>query len=189
MIDINALRQDLIDFKCLYEAENKDKKDMLELLKTPRPFDRNQFDPGHFTGSAFVLSPNADAILLIFHQKLKLWLQPGGHVDPKDPSMQAVAARELAEETGVSKPITHPELSGPLAIDIHNIPARKSEPEHLHFDIRYLFVAPNTHIQAASDALDARWVPFAELTSLKTDESVRKTVRRIHQVLSSGGHI
>ena len=185
MIDINALRQDLSQFECLYEAESKDKKAMLSLLDTPKPFDRNQFEPGHFTGSAFVLSPQLDAILLIFHEKLKLWLQPGGHVDRNDPSMLAAAARELSEETGVTRPVMHPKVEGPLAIDIHVIPARKSEPEHLHFDIRYLFIAPDTHIQAASDALDARWVPFDALDTLKTDDSVLNTVRRIQHLLSA----
>ncbi len=183
MIDINALRQELQNFECLYEAENKDKKAMLELLETPNPFSRNQFSPGHFTGSAFVLHPSLDAILLIFHEKLKLWLQPGGHVDPNDRSMRGAAARELAEEAGVSQPNLHPEVDGPLAIDIHTIPARKTEPEHLHFDIRYLFVAPNDQIQAASDALDARWVALSELKSMQTDESVLNTVRRIQHLL------
>ena len=77
MIDTNALRQDLSHFECLYEGENKDRDAMLKLLDTPKPFDRNQFEPGHFTGSAFVLSPDLDAILLIFHEKLKLWLHMG----------------------------------------------------------------------------------------------------------------
>ncbi len=185
MIDINALRQDLKHFQCFSEREEKDREAMLKLLDTPKPFDRSQFDPGHFTGSAFVLSPDLDAILLIFHEKLKLWLQPGGHVDPTDPSMKAAAGRELAEETGVTQPLTHPKVEGPLAIDIHVIPPRKAEPEHLHFDIRYLFIAPNTHIQAASDALDARWVKFDAIDSLKTDESVLNTVKRIQYLLVS----
>ena len=185
MIDINALRQDLTQFQCLYEGETQDREAMLRLLETPKPFDRNQFEPGHFTGSAFVLSPDLNSMLLIFHEKLKLWLQPGGHVDPADPSMLAAAARELAEETGVTQPLMHPKVEGPLAIDIHEIPARKAEPEHLHFDIRYLFIAPNTHIQAASDALDARWVQFDAIGSLQTDESVLNTVRRIQHLVSA----
>ena len=184
MIDINALRQELSNFKYFSDGEKNDREAMLELLDTPKPFDRGQFEPGHFTGSAFVLSPNLDAILLIFHEKLKLWLQPGGHVDPTDSSMKAAAARELAEEAGVTQPLTHPQVEGILAIDIHEIPARKSEPEHLHFDIRYLFVAPSTDIQAASDALDARWVEFDAIESLQTDESVLNTVARIQRLLA-----
>ena len=182
MIDINALRQELENFKCVQEREIEDKKSMLELLHTPKPFDRSQFSPGHFTGSAFVLHPDQDAILLIFHEKLKLWLQPGGHVDPSDPSMRGAATRELAEETGVTAPRTHPSVSGPIGIDIHVIPARKTEPEHLHFDIRYLFRAPDARIQAASDALDAQWVKFDKLGSIQTDESVLNTVHRIQHL-------
>ena len=184
MIDINALRQEIKSFQCLYDGENEDREAMLKLLDSPSPFHRQQFQPGHFTASAFVLHPSKESILLIFHEKLKLWLQPGGHVDPADASVQAAAARELAEETCVTDAILHPHIEGPLAIDIHTIPARKSEPDHLHFDIRYLFLAANEEIQAESDALDARWVPFTELEDLKTDTSVLNTIRRIRQLLT-----
>ena len=82
MIDINALRQELQSFQCLYDGENEDHDAMLKLLDSSAPFHRRQFEPGHFTASAFVLHPSNDSILLIFHEKLRLWLQPGGHVDP-----------------------------------------------------------------------------------------------------------
>jgi hypothetical protein len=37
--------------------------------------------PGHITGSAWVLSPDRQKVLLVHHAKLDRWLQPGGHSD------------------------------------------------------------------------------------------------------------
>lgn len=44
---------------------------------------------GHLTASALVLDQN-DRVLLILHNALKRWLQPGGHLDQgEDPEMGA----------------------------------------------------------------------------------------------------
>src|SRR5437762_10909961 len=59
---------------------------MLELARMTGACGRRHMSPGHFTASAFVLSPDYDEVLLIFHKKLGRWLQPGGHVDAGDAS-------------------------------------------------------------------------------------------------------
>ena len=37
--------------------------------------------PGHFTGSAWIISPDKNKILMTHHKKLNMWLQLGGHAD------------------------------------------------------------------------------------------------------------
>ena len=65
--------------------EGEFKTRMLQLLESEGdPFARTHFLPGHFTASAFVLSPSFNALYLIHHRKLERWLQPGGHVEPID---------------------------------------------------------------------------------------------------------
>ena len=64
---------------------------MLRLLELTRPFARDHFEPGHLTASAFVVSPASDAVLLIFHRKLGIWVQPGGHIEADD--VTAVSSR------------------------------------------------------------------------------------------------
>ncbi len=76
---------------------------MHDLASTASPFDRNNFAPGHFTASAFVVDPKTHSLLLILHRKLGLWLQPGGHIDPGDELAALAARREVMEETGVSE--------------------------------------------------------------------------------------
>ena len=55
-------------------------KTFMEEFNCVNLFDRKNFI-GHITASAYVLNPAKDALLLLKHKALKIWLQPGGHVD------------------------------------------------------------------------------------------------------------
>lgn len=103
------------------------------LQSDPSIFERSH-SPGHFTGSAWLLSADGARVLLMHHRKLDRWLQPGGHADG-DAALACVALREAQEETGVAG--LHVE-GGIFDIDRHRIPARGSEPEHWHYDVRYV---------------------------------------------------
>lgn len=151
---------------------------MLALAATEGdPFSRDHFEPGHFTASTFVLSPDKADLLLILHGKLHLWLQPGGHVDPDDVDVLAAARREVAEEVGITA--LEPFGTGLLDVDIHDIPALKGDPPHAHFDVRFCFVARDRAFEAGSDAKEARWVPLAQVEDAGTDDSVRRAVRKL----------
>lgn len=153
-------------------------RQMLEVLTSAAdPFSRDNYEPGHFTASAFVLSPTRSELLLIFHSKLQRWLQPGGHIDPSDGSTLQAARREVLEETGLGD---LPALgAGLFDLDVHTIPARGSAPSHLHLDLRYLFVAERVEARAGSDALATRWVPLREVSEVESDESVVRAVRKL----------
>lgn len=140
-------------------------------------FARDHYMPGHFTASAFVLAPEADALLLILHAKLGRWLQPGGHVDPEDRDLVSAARREVAEETGLGAlDLAH---DGIFDLDVHVIPARAAEPAHEHFDVRFLFRAPDRSVCAASDARAVRWVPWTEVAAIESDASVGRAVAKL----------
>jgi 8-oxo-dGTP pyrophosphatase MutT (NUDIX family) len=150
---------------------------MLRLLTMAAPTSRSHFAPGHLTASAFVLSPARDALLLILHKKLGLWLQPGGHIEPGDESLVAAARREVAEEVGLALP---PSAEGAVFdLDIHGIPARRDEPEHEHFDVRFCFQAPTLEFTTNDEVVAARWAPLAEIDQLTTDESVLRVARKL----------
>ena len=149
---------------------------MLELLDLPSPTSRRQFEPGHLTASGFVLSPEADALLLIFHKKLQIWVQPGGHVEPTDASLLEAARREVAEEVGLMLPDGQAEV---FDLDVHGIPARKDEPAHEHFDVRYLFRSPTRDFVRTQEVADVRWAPLASIEQLTTDESVLRAARKL----------
>lgn len=109
------------------------------LNATDAPFFRDNLS-GHLTASAVLLDVDRTQILLIWHAKLQRWLQPGGHCEPHDLTLQAAAKRELLEESGLSDALCVLDRDAPFDVDVHPIPARALEPEHLHYDIRFLFV-------------------------------------------------
>lgn len=136
----------------------------------PDPFDRGEFEPGHATGSCFVVGTDGRAAL-IFHKNLRLWVQPGGHADPGETDPRAVAAREASEELGVSMEGVTVEL---FDLDVHRIAPRGDLPSHLHFDFRSLAVIDPVELAPATDAAEARWLTRSEISAIGVDVGVRR---------------
>jgi len=131
--------------------------------------------PGHFTGSALVLSHDGRRTLLTHHRKLGLWLQPGGHADG-DTDLRRVALRESCEETGLAGLHIAPDI---LDLDRHWIPARGDEPGHWHFDVRFLVHATGSEdyiVSGESHAL--AWWPLVEVAGGDFEPSLRRMARR-----------
>lgn len=152
----------------------------LELTRTlldrsPDPFSRSGFDPGHITASGVVLTPDFGRVLLVFHRRLRRWLQPGGHVEPADQDLAATARREILEETGVGlDPCVPPLLIG---VDVHQIPARPDEPPHLHHDLVFRFIADGDRV-APEWGREVRWVAVDRLGDYDADGALRCSVAR-----------
>lgn len=130
----------------------------------------------HFTGSAWLVSADGERVLLMHHRKLDRWLQPGGHADG-DTDLARVALREAEEETGLAG--LHVD-GGIFDVDRHRIPARADEPEHWHYDLRYVVrasVDESFVVNAESHAL--AWRPVNEVAADETlDTSLRRMARK-----------
>jgi 8-oxo-dGTP pyrophosphatase MutT (NUDIX family) len=155
------------------------------LQGSENPLSRKSFDPGHFTASAFVLSPDHRALLLIHHRKLRRWLQPGGHIEADDADVVAAARREVEEETRAATLRLLREEQPLLDVDVHPIPAHGSEPFHHHHDLRVAFVAATDEIRAGEEVVDARWVGLDEIGEVESDASVMRAVARLRTWISS----
>jgi 8-oxo-dGTP pyrophosphatase MutT (NUDIX family) len=192
---LEAVREQLRGYRPADETEAGYVTRMIELtLAAPNSAcERSHFVPGHFTASAFVLSPDRRDLILIHHKKLGIWVQPGGHVEASDPDLLSAARREVAEEVGLGELDSFGgegalfggqggSFGGEGAlfdVDIHTIPARKTEPAHEHFDTRFAFVARTRDFARTEEVADVRWVPLERVGEITTDESVLRATKKL----------
>lgn len=146
-----------------------------------KAFDRDPLT-GHVTGSAFVLSPDLSEVLLTHHAKLDRWLQLGGHCDGVADA-GFVAQKEAYEESGLSR-ITRIGTNV-FDVDIHRIPANAKEPEHLHYDARYLFLAADKSVKVSDESHALAWVAIDELESFTDAFSVLVLKEKLAQFMST----
>ena len=148
--------------------------------------------PGHLTASAWILSSDHRRFLLTHHRKLGRWLQLGGHVDG-EPEVQRAALREATEESGIESfdLIGHRGEDVPLDLDVHRIPALGEEPEHLHYDVRFLLVSKLGHLgekaqlaKSSAESLELRWFESGDLASIPYEESLHRMARKAASRLS-----
>jgi 8-oxo-dGTP pyrophosphatase MutT (NUDIX family) len=137
------------------EREEADRCAMLRLAEElEKPTSRLEAR-AHFTASAFVVDEAGSRMCLVAHAKLGRLLQPGGHVEATDLSLEAAALREAREETSLQLDF-HPTAPRPFDLDIHPIPEREGEPAHFHLDVRYLLVG------RGEPCAGAAWYPLGE---------------------------
>lgn len=137
--------------------------------------------PGHCTGAAIVLSPDLSKVLMVHHNFLDRWLQPGGHWELHEADLLEAARREAVEETKVQLnrylPIDADRPLVPLQIDTHHIPAndRKNMPAHYHHDFRYAFVAVSEDLQIdVEEVKDSRWMALNASEAAEIAEALRR---------------
>jgi len=142
----------------------------------PTCFERNCW-AGHITGSAWLVDTSKTQLLLTHHRKLNMWLQLGGHSDGETDTA-AVAKREALEESGLTVSLISDEI---FDIDVHEIPARKDDPAHEHFDIRYMLQARHDDFVVSAESIDLAWVPIEQLESYTEEESILRMRRKWRQ--------
>lgn len=169
-------------FVALDEKEEADRLQTLDFVTAkgcPDAYLRTTTE-GHVYGSAFILSPDMTSGLMINHRFLKKWLQLGGHADG-NANILEVALREAQEESGLEAfdVLVH----GIFDIDVHVIPTRpeRGEPEHLHYDIRYLLRAKSTDfIVNQEESTGLAWLPLQEIANLPQNSVSRMAKKAIH---------
>ena len=132
---------------------------------------------GHFTGSAWIVSPDRSMVLMTHHRKLNMWLQLGGHADGLD-DLISVAIREAKEESGFDNFVLVNEKIFDLGI--HEIPAVSEGPIHLHYDVRFLLEADpkNNTIIISDESHDVRWIPLDKVVKLNPENSMQRMVKK-----------
>ncbi len=174
-----ALHAAVLAHQVADDAERRDRDAVAALVAgTPRCFDRGFYTPGHVTGSAFVVDAGSGRVLLHHHRRLDRWLQLGGHDEGEHDPLQT-ALREAREESGLLD--LTPLSAAILDIDVHEIPAGRSEPAHLHHDVRYALQTstPDAIAQVEAESLALQWFDPAEAARRMDEPGADRALRRI----------
>jgi 8-oxo-dGTP pyrophosphatase MutT (NUDIX family) len=177
---VSGLSAVLDTYEPVSDAERRDIDRMRRLLIEGDTWSRSL--PLHVTGSAIVLDLESGRVLLRWHQRMRGWLQVGGHADPGETDPFAIALREAGEETGLPDLAAWPDPERPLVVQIAivPVPAGRGEPAHEHADVRYVLA---THQPAAAvpekPAAQLRWLSLDEALAEVGEDNLRKCLVRI----------
>ncbi len=177
----NNLIEALAEYKNTFPNENI--HTLLEYAKSTLNCISRENQDGHFTASGLVIDKGK--ILLVFHNKLQKYLQPGGHLEDEDLKLIGAAKREVEEETRLK--VKSHSLFGdsPVHIDIHKIPENKKKdgPEHFHYDCMFVFelADTNTKLKLQDEEVSAyKWVP---LDYDFKDTGIRNAIAKIKKLI------
>lgn len=146
----------------------------------------------HCTASAVVLDDD-NRVLIVHHNKIGLYLYPGGHIDPDEDPAEA-AVREVLEETGIKAVVigepafTHPAVvSHPAPWAIIEMDVRDSKiGEHRHIDHVYICRAIGGNLTAQLDEVgNVRWVHPRNVADLPTPPELPELVNAAVRWVSS----
>jgi len=183
-------------YVCTDDVERRHMLRLGELIaRGEGPFanDRGLLPPvgaGHLTASVFVVvgkgaEGDEARVLMLEHAKLGRLLQPGGHFEPGESDPRVAAARELLEETGIG---VEPGALELLDFDIHTIPAsaKRGEPEHAHFDVRYvLWLAEAPVVEGVpADPAPLRWVRLGEVGMGSSDGGIARVAGKLRSLVA-----
>ena len=148
----------------------------------------------HFTATGVVFNSKKQ-LLMIHHNKLQVWLPPGGHIDDNELPDDAVK-REVYEETGIQVEIISNnrgldlssehcrELAIPFIVLLEDI---EGNGMHNHIDLIYLCKALNENlIPQENEVHGIGWFAFEEIDRLNTFDNVRKTISKAVEWLGVG---
>jgi 8-oxo-dGTP pyrophosphatase MutT (NUDIX family) len=172
----------LAGYEAVGEAEAGDLARMRKLAESEQdPWLRSL--PVHFTASALVVHPESKRVLLRWHQRLRAWLQVGGHGDPGESDALQIALREAREETGLADLAPWPDAAVRHAA-MCRVPPSRGEPEHEHADLRF-FMATGSPDAARPENPDSplRWVTLNAARELVGTNNLRETLDRVERAL------
>ena len=177
------LRNAIEAFEPYNEQEAADKRVILHALDTdPNCFDRSA--QAHMACSIWVIDPEATQTLLVYHNIYDSWSWIGGHADGIC-DLEAVALRELEEETGIRHARIVPRGPGNIySLEVLTVNGHEKRgayvSSHLHLNVTYLAIAdPAEPIRIKPDENSGvRWVPLEDAIRLSSEPWIRTRIYR-----------
>lgn len=119
-------------------------------------------------------------ILLVDHRNARLWLPPGGHVEPQEHPRNTVA-RELEEELGFVA--AHP-IQAPIMVTCTSTVGLAAG----HVDVSLWYVVRTGRQQAMkydeNEFVSVRWFSFAEIPFERSDPHMRRFIAKLGSAFS-----
>lgn len=175
-----SLEEQLRQYRCWNEQEEKDRAEILRRMRTEELFSRANRG-AHFSASAWVVSPDRSMVLMCYHRIYQSWSWLGGHSDG-DPDLLGVAVREVMEESGLrdARPVSDEIFS--LEILTVNGHTKRGEyvSSHLHLNVTYLLEAdPRSPLCANKEENEGvRWFPVHEAPEASDEPWMRDRIYR-----------
>ena len=175
-----SIREDIATYQPYNEQEQVDKQVMLSCLdRDPNCFERGSL--AHFATSIWTVDPTLTRTLLEYHNIYQSWSWIGGHADGER-DLAAVALRELAEETGVTRACLVP--CGIYSLEVCTVDGHEKRDayvgSHLHLNVTYLAIAdPDQPLAGKPDEVSGvRWAPLEDAVALSTEPWFRERIYR-----------
>lgn len=141
----------------------------------------------HYTSTAvLVTNTKPRKVLLGLHQKLQMWLPPGGHQEKNENPFEALV-RETKEETGFDVTPYLPQttildsrvtsLPVPDYLFEETIPSREEKSEHIHMDFVYVMEVPEFLPQFPErEYAEMKWIGEGDVSGLSLYPNIKDII-------------
>lgn len=154
------------------EQEVRDKAQILSFLRSGAELLTRDNPTAHLTASAWVVSPDRQQVVMVYHNLYRSWSWMGGHADG-DADLLRVAQKEVMEECGLQHlTVVSPDIFSleVLCVDGHEKKGQYLS-SHLHLNVTYLFEADPSeplHIKPDENS-GVGWVKVEDIPQRSTE--------------------
>lgn len=167
IVPFDPLEREQIDFVLQWIKSGK------EIFRIKKP----DTPDTHLVSYFAVISPEENKVLLVDHKNAKLWLPPGGHVEPGEHPKDTVK-REVKEELGIEADFL---LENPLFVTISKTTGAETGVGHTDVSIWYVLKAQSQWKlnYDRKEFNQIRWFSINDIPYQKSDPHMKRFISKL----------